>query len=110
MTDAPALVVTRYLAAADARDSQALADCFTADGTVSDEGVTHRGHGQIVGWREGLAAKWTYTTKVTESQPLADGQYLGSVRVEGDFPGGVADLRYLFALRDELIADLSIAE
>jgi len=30
------------------------------------------------------------------------------VHIEGDFPGGVADLTYRFALRDGLIADLSI--
>jgi hypothetical protein len=29
--------------------------------------------------------------------------------LEGDFPGGVVDLRYRFLLADNLIADLEIA-
>jgi hypothetical protein len=40
---APA-VITAYLAAASGQNFAERADCFTADGTVTDEGRTYRGH------------------------------------------------------------------
>jgi len=75
---APA-VIARYLAAAPAGDFVALADCFTVDGTVTDEGHTYRGRPEIIGWRESLASQFTYrppspaasrsTTASTGSRP-----------------------------------------
>jgi hypothetical protein len=106
---APA-VITRYLVAAPAGDFVALADCFTADGTVTDEGHTYRGRTEIIGWRESLASQWTFTTTVTSSEPISDDEYRVTVHVVGDFPGGVVDLTYQFVLHDDLIADLTIGE
>jgi ketosteroid isomerase-like protein len=103
-------VIARYLAAAGTGDIAALAGCFTEDGTVLDEGHTYTGPAEIVSWRESLARQWTYTTTVTSSEPIDGGDYRVSVRAEGDFPGGVADLTYRFALRDGLISALSIGE
>jgi ketosteroid isomerase-like protein len=109
MTSTPT-VVTRYLAAADARDFDALVACFTEDGTVFDEGRTYRGRDEIRGWRESLASKWEFTTSVTASEPAGDGGHLVRTHVEGNFPGGVADLTYRFTLAGDLIADLTIVE
>lgn len=106
---APA-VITRYLAAAPAGDFAAVADCFTVDGTVTDEGKTYRGRPEIIGWRESLASQFTYTATVTSSEPRNDSEYRIMAHLVGDFPGGVADLTYRFTLRDGLIADLSIGE
>jgi hypothetical protein len=106
---APA-VITRYLAAASEKEFGALADCFTADGTVTDEGHTYKGHAEIVGWRESLASQWTYTATVTSSEPINDSEYRVTAHLVGDFPGGVADLTYRFVLQDDLIADLAIGE
>ena len=108
MTDTPG-VVTRYLKAGDAQDIPALVACFTADGTVVDEGHTYTGADEIAGWRENTISQWTYTTAVTGSQPLEDGGYRVDVRVEGNFPGGVVDLGYVFVLAGDLIAALTIA-
>ncbi|WNI14490.1 hypothetical protein [Actinacidiphila sp. ITFR-21] len=41
-------------------------------------------------------------------EPGADGEYRPRVHVAGDFPGGQADLRFGFTLRDGLIAALRI--
>jgi ketosteroid isomerase-like protein len=106
-TSAPE-VITRYLAAADAQDSTALVGCFTTDGTVVDEDQTYLGRDAIRGWRDLIAGKYTYTTKVTGSEAAGPDTYRVSVHIEGDFPGGQADLTYSFALRDELIAALHI--
>jgi hypothetical protein len=108
MTTPP--VITRYLAAAPTRDFAALADCFTSDGTATDEGRTYRGRAEIIGWRESLASQFTYTATVTGSEPINDSEYRVTAHLVGDFPGGVADLTYQFVLHDGLIADLTIGE
>jgi SnoaL-like domain len=110
MTDTTPDVVTRYLRAADAKDPQACADCFTKTGTVLDEGVTYRGRDDIKSWRETTLGKWTYTTEVTGSIPITPDEHQVTVHVAGDFPGGQADLTYSFTLQDDLIAALKIVE
>jgi ketosteroid isomerase-like protein len=101
-------VITRYLRAADARDAETLAACFAADGTVADEGATYTGHDEIVGWRTGALSKWTYTTAVLRTESVGDCEHLVFVHIDGDFPGGQADLTYRFILSDGLISALSI--
>jgi hypothetical protein len=101
-------VVTRYLAAADAQDPQAVADCFTVDGTVLDEGNTYTGRDEILGWRKRTISEWTYTTTISSGAPIGADAYRITARLEGDFPGGVAELRFDFTVRDGLIADLRI--
>ncbi len=101
-------VITRYLGAADNGDSEALASCFTPEGTVVDEDVTYRGRAQIIGWREETAKQWTYTSNVVGSEAVEDGPYRVVVHVEGNFPGGVADLTYFFNLEGDQISALSI--
>lgn len=106
---APA-VITRYLDAAFTGDFASLADCFTSEGTVTDEGRTYRGHAEIIGWRESLTSQWTYTSTVTSSEPIDDDEYRVTAHIVGNFPGGVADLTYRFVLHEGLIADLTIGE
>jgi hypothetical protein len=108
MTDRTPTVVTRYLSAADAGDFLALADCFTPSGSVVDEGKTFRGHAEIIEWRETLAAKWIYTSAVSESEAIASEEYRVHIHVEGNFPGGVADLIFRFRLLEGLIDELFI--
>jgi uncharacterized protein (TIGR02246 family) len=108
MTSTPE-VITRYLAAADAQDAEAMAACFTEDGSVVDEGETYKGHDEIVGWRAATAAKWTYTSTVTGTEPVTKDEHRVFVHVEGNFPGGVADLTYRFSLDHDRIAALTIA-
>jgi hypothetical protein len=103
-------VIARYLHAADIRDYQACADCFTEDGTVLDEGKTYTGRDQIYHWRADGVSQWTYTTTITGSEAVSATEYRVTVDVDGDFPGGHASLTYDFRLRDELIADLRIVE
>jgi ketosteroid isomerase-like protein len=101
-------VITRYLRAAEEKDAKALAACFTADGTVADEGATYTGRDEIVGWREGALSKFTYTTAVLRTEAVSAHEHLVFVHIEGDFPGGVADLSYRFVVNDGLISALSI--
>jgi uncharacterized protein (TIGR02246 family) len=107
MTNTPA-VISRYLQAADAQDPAALAACFTDDGTVVDEGHTYTGRAEIISWREQTASQWIYTTTITGSEPVSPSQFRVTAHLEGNFPGGVADLAFDFTLKDDLIATLSI--
>jgi hypothetical protein len=110
MTESAPAIVARYLSAADAGDIKTLAECFAPTGSVVDEGETYRGHDAIFGWRESLAGKWVYTSSVTGSEAIGVNEYRVKVHVEGNFPGGVADLVFRFRLRDDLIDELFIAE
>jgi SnoaL-like domain len=105
--DPPANGVTTYLKAADEDDLDALAACFTDDGTVLDEGRTYRGREQIRARRESLSSQWEFTRTITGSESQAGG-YLVRTHVEGSFPGGVADLSFRFTLAGDLIRDLTI--
>jgi ketosteroid isomerase-like protein len=109
MTGTVPAVVTRYLGASAASDISVLADCFSPMGTVVDEGNTYRGQAEIRAWREALADKWIYTVTVTGSEAIETDEYRVNVHLEGNFPGGVADLSYRFRLQDGLITELIIA-
>src|ERR1700754_2847228 len=102
-------VIDRYRRAADARDFDALAACFTEEATASDEGHPYSGRDEIRDWRAAVVAKWTYTTTVTASRQVSDDRYDVDIHIAGNFPGGEADLTEAFTLRDGLIEHLAIA-
>ena len=93
--------------AADSRDGDAVARCFTKRAVVKDEGHTHAGNAAIKAWKTAASAKYSYT-----SEPLAveqrDGCYIVTSRLTGDFPGSPVELRYVFRLERGLIASLEI--
>jgi hypothetical protein len=53
-------------------------------------------------------AQFAYTTTLLSAQQLDDAVWVAHHRIEGDFPGGVADLAFRFELSDALIARLHI--
>jgi ketosteroid isomerase-like protein len=102
-------IVSTYFRAADAVDLDALAACFTHDATVTDEGMTIRGHAAIRRWREEIAAKWRYTVTVLGSEPRDGDHHAVRALLEGNFPGGRVELTFDFGLHDGHIASLAIA-
>jgi hypothetical protein len=92
---------------ADQRDSEAVADCFTTQAVVKDEGQTHCGPEAIKAWKTAVSTKYAYT-----SAPFAveqtDGWYMVTSRLTGNFPGSPVDLRYRFRLERGKIAQLEI--
>ncbi|MEU6343995.1 nuclear transport factor 2 family protein [Streptomyces sp. NPDC046977] len=101
--------VTRYLRAHVARDTATAIGAFTPDATVTDDGRTYEGRTAIEQWLDQAASEYTYTTELTAAERADAGHYVVTHHLEGDFPGGVVDLRYRFALRDGLIERLDIA-
>ena len=105
-------VIARYLniaRSADAVDADRIVACFTADGQVTDVDETIRGSAAIRNWWEGPATKFGYSTEVLEGKVLGLDQYIVSIRLVGNFPGGVANFAETFLVRDGLIGELNIA-
>ena len=53
--------------------------------------------------------RFTYTRTLIGSVEVGDNTWLVTNRLEGDFPGGVVDLRYRFKISEGRIAELHIA-
>lgn len=88
-------------------DTQRVADCFTTDAVVTDERRSHQGHDAIRAWKAEAKAAAKYQVTPVSAEP--DGERVLVVgRVEGDFPGSPAMLRYLFDLEGDRISGLEI--
>jgi hypothetical protein len=101
--------IRAYLTAHQNRDDAAAVRAFAPDATVTDEGNTHTGTQAIRAWRQRASTEYTYTTRLTALRQVTDDTWIVGVRLEGNFPGGVADLEQRFTIRDGTITDLTIA-
>ena len=96
--------VTRYFAASGDAD---IADCFTPDAEVRDEGRTLRGIPAITTWHRDALARYQHSTEPLTA--VRDGDALTvTARVSGRFAGSPIVLTYVFALNGERIALLEI--
>lgn len=100
--------IPTYLAAHRVHDADTAVPCFAEDALVVDDGSSHHGPEQIREWLQRAASEYTYTTRLTGAARLGDDRYVATHHLEGDFPGGVVDLRFRFDLRDGRIARLAI--
>jgi hypothetical protein len=100
-------VITEYLERHVARDEEGSIAAFAPDATVIDEGRTYNGLPEIRSWLSRTSSEYTYTSTVTGHEVLDDGRIVVHRRLEGNFPGGIADLRSEFTLDSGLIAKLS---
>ncbi|MEV4170711.1 nuclear transport factor 2 family protein [Nonomuraea sp. NPDC049709] len=101
--------VARYFEADARRDPDAIVALFTEDAVVTDEGRTRRGAEEIRAWREGAASQYQYTTELLGAEVADEDTVLVTGRLEGNFPGGTAVLKWRFALADGRIRQLEIA-
>jgi hypothetical protein len=93
--------------AAESSGREAVVRCFTNNAVVKDEGQTYEGLVAIEQWRREAVAKYTYTCEPLRSEQ-ADGKTIVTCRLEGDFPGSPAELRFFFVLERGKIAALEI--
>ena len=100
--------LTRYFAAQNAHDVDAMLAAFAPDAEVKDEGRTHVGSDAIREWKLATSSKYAITARPLEAE--RDGQALtATVAVSGNFPGSPANLTYDFLLDgSELIRRLEI--
>ncbi len=101
------IAIAGYFEADRAGDADAVADCFTTDAVVRDEGHTYTGRGAIREWKANASADYSYTV---EPFALADEgvRTIVTSHVVGDFPGSPVDLRYLFTLAGDRVSALEI--
>lgn len=94
--------------AAARRDYEGLAACFTEDAVVQDEQRTHRGRSAIAEWQRETRRRWRYTLTVRGGHQVSARRYRVKAHLHGNFPGGDADVEYLFTTARGLISRLVI--
>jgi ketosteroid isomerase-like protein len=102
-------VLTAHLAAHEARDAERELACYAPDAVVTDEGRTYRGLAEIRAWLSRAASEYTYTSELTGVRQDGADRWTAVRHLEGDFPGGVVDLRYRYTLTSDHIKSLQIA-
>jgi ketosteroid isomerase-like protein len=102
-------IITRYFAAASRRDTDGVVALFADDAVVKDEDQTWRGASGVRAWWDGPATAYQYTTEVLSVESAGGAAYVAGVRLEGNFPGGTANLRYRFSIDGQQIRRLEIA-
>ena len=101
-------VVQAWFAAHEAQQVEAELTTMNDDVVIIDQDQTYRGRQAAQGWISSASREYTYTTTVLET--VSDGEAtVVTARLEGDFPGGRADLNYRFLLSDDRISALTIS-
>jgi hypothetical protein len=105
----PALpaAITRYFDAANRFDAESAGACFTPDAVVRDEGQTRVGTSAITDWVAHASEKYQPQAAVIAARGDGDKTTV-TARVTGQFPGSPAELTFVFVLRGEKIAELTI--
>ena len=102
-------IVSQYFEFDAVRDIDSIVSLFADDATVVDERETRHGTTEIRAWQTGPASNYAYRTEVTGAEAVEPDRYLVTGRLTGNFPGGIADLRFDFTIADEHISRLVIA-
>ncbi len=101
--------VTEYLQGRlRAGDPAALVATFAADARVVDEATEYRGTEEVLRWLTTAGSGYTYTTTYGGQVTHGGGRWTVLSRIEGDFPGGVADLHLRFRVGSDGIEELVI--
>ena len=83
-----------------AGEADTVAALFADDAVATDQGETFRGKTEIRRWIDESIHLFTTTLTFLGAREV-DGMVGASYRLEGDFPGGVAELEYQFHLDEE---------
>ncbi|GAA0309771.1 nuclear transport factor 2 family protein [Kineococcus aurantiacus] len=108
-SDALPTTVRDFLAASTAHDADTASAFLAEDVVVVDQDETFRGRDEVHAFVRDAGAEFEYTTEQTGARRVDDEHWVVTLRIEGTFPGGVADLDYRFTLRGDLISELVIA-
>ena len=107
LTDLPKAAAT-FLAAHDVRDVDRALTAFAPDAEITDEGKTYRGRASMRDWLATSGTEWTYTTETVAATQIDAAHYDVIRHLEGNFPGGIADLHFRFSLDGGVITNLVI--
>lgn len=101
--------VRDFLAASTVHDAETASSFLVEDVVVVDQNETFRGRDEVHAFLRDAGAEFEYTTEQIGARRVDDDHWVVTLRLEGTFPGGVADLDYRFTLRGDLVAELVIA-
>ena len=87
--------VAAYFTLMDGGDKRDIIDLFSPTAVVTDDGRSYRGRAEIIGWLGAAASEYTFTS-TRLSVAIEGGSLTVTTRLEGDFPGGIVDLRNIF--------------
>ncbi len=99
--------ITTFMTALDDHETDRALTTFTADAVVTDEGRDYAGHGEIGAWLTASVNEYTYASEFTGAT-TTDTTVDVEKHLEGNFPGGTADLHFRFTLDGALISRLVI--
>lgn len=102
-------VVRDYLAASVVHDADAASSLLVDDAVVVDQNETFRGRDEVYAFLRDAGSEFEYSTEQIGARRVDDDHWVVTVRLEGNFPGGLAELDYRFTLRGDLVAELIIA-
>ena len=100
--------VSGFLADQVGTDHAATLAHFADDATVVDDGKSFAGRDAILGWLSREASEFTFTSTTVKTEKHDEARYTVTNHLEGNFPGGTADLRFQFFVSGGRIASLTI--
>jgi hypothetical protein len=99
--------IRAFLEAQETRDADAALALLTSHAVISDIGESFSGDQALRHFINEAGAEFTYTDEITKVGRDGD-VWVVSHHLDGDFPGGQADLDYRFALLGDRIERLDI--
>lgn len=100
-------IVKRFIAAANRRDANLVAACFTPAATVRDEDRDYEGREAIHQWMDATSRRFEPTFVPLKSF-VSDGVVRLQMAVSGQFPGSPVTLDYELRVRHGKISALTI--
>lgn len=99
--------ITTYFQVSNGAEISVLAQCFTENAVVNDEGHTYQGHEAIQAWQQEARRKYACSVEPLDFTKQ-DSSVKVCARVTGNFPGSPVQLEHLFRLVDGRIEFLEI--
>ncbi|WP_336921952.1 nuclear transport factor 2 family protein [Aquipuribacter sp. SD81] len=102
--------VRDFVAAHVVRDPDTAVIFLSDDVVVTDQGRTVHGRDAALALLREASTAFDYTTEQIGVRQVDDMRWVVTLRLEGTFPGGVAELDHRFTLRGDSVAELVIAD
>jgi ketosteroid isomerase-like protein len=109
-SDSLPATVRGFLAAHVVRDADTASSFFAEDAVAVDQGESVRGRERIHTFLRDAGSEFAYTTEQIGAARIDDDHWVVTLRLEGTFPGGVAELDYRFTIREGVVTELVIAD
>jgi len=100
-------LIADFVKAKNSRDRSAVIACFAEDAVVQDEGREMRGLLAIKEWSDKSFERFQYDIAPTGIGETGDKTVL-TATVTGNFPGSPVSLDFIFVIKGDKIAALSI--